>query len=56
MAANMPQMGPAPAMRRPAQQQLSTLIYNHLMANPVQPSGWQSAVNIATRLGTVMNM
>lgn len=56
MAANMPQMGGGAAMRRPAQQQLSTLIYNQLMTNPVQPNGWQSSVNIATRLGTVMNM
>lgn len=56
MAANMPQMGGGASRGRPGQQQLSSLVYNHLMTNPVQPTGWQSTVNIATRLATVLNM
>ncbi|RYP69411.1 hypothetical protein DL770_008248 [Monosporascus sp. CRB-9-2] len=57
MAANMPpQMGGRPPLGRPAQQQLSRVIYDNLMANNVQATGWQSTVNIAQRLTTLMQM
>ncbi|ORY70067.1 uncharacterized protein BCR38DRAFT_98988 [Pseudomassariella vexata] len=58
MAASMAQMGGGAQMRpRPPQQQLSQVIFNTMVSNPMQfNGGWQSQVNPQTRLGNAMNL
>ncbi|KAI1504244.1 hypothetical protein F5X99DRAFT_55051 [Biscogniauxia marginata] len=57
MAANMPQMGAGAAMRnRPQHQQLSHIVFNHIMANPVQSTGWQVQVPNNLRVSNTMNL
>lgn len=56
MAATMPQMAGGGQMRgRPAQQQLTTAVYSHIMNQPM-PQGWQSQLPPQTRMSHAMNM
>ncbi|KAH9883897.1 hypothetical protein F4778DRAFT_800612 [Xylariomycetidae sp. FL2044] len=58
MATNMPQMaagGPVPR-GRPQNNQLSNIVYQNIMQNPVQPHGWQSQTAMNLRVRNAMNL
>ena len=56
MAANIPQMAPPGNRLRPPQNQITTVVYNHIMTHTIQTSGWQTTVSVPSRMGNAVNM